>query len=142
MAGLPRPGSHPWSLSSVGSQGWAGTGLSWRCGGCASKGALLGGGMPGPQSPGPGGPSYSSSKPTVLKGFWTLEPERALKSAPIEEEQHPQHHCLSRTWDLSGRCREVGRSNDTGALAFPTPSSKPGSRLFLDSGCQRKPPGA
>ena len=61
----------------------------------------------GPQSPDPGGPSYSSSL-LYLKDFGH-KPERVLKSAPIEVEQHPQRHCFSRTWDLSGRCRERGK---------------------------------
>lgn len=92
--------------------------------GCASDGAPLGCGMPdslwmGPQTPDPGGPSYSSSKSTEL-----LPP--ALKRS-----DNPQYRLFSMTWDVSGRYRGAGESNDTRVLAFSTAISEPGLCLRL-----------
>ena len=73
----------------------------------------------GPQSPDPGGPSYSSSKSTAL-----LPP--ALKRS-----DNPQHRLFSMTWDVSGGYRGAGESNDTGVLVFSTAISEPGLCLRL-----------
>ena len=89
MPWVPGLVSDPWSLSRLGSPSWTVVGLrelgtvSRQC----APATLHGPGLPvplctSPQSPDPGWPSCSKTKPSAPKGWWSVWPGRAFARSP------------------------------------------------------------